>query len=349
MQGPGHAFHEGLLEGGPGGAQRGGTAAALFSLLVGAGLLVALLPAGGAGGRPQERAITAWQHLQQPARAQQLLRLARPKQFAQPPGAGQLAQQTRVWQPAQPSGNREFIRPAAVATPDDVATEVAKKSPDPAYQKSLVFGALGQGSDEAARAELGLALPNLEGVSPTKDPAFSGLLTGKWAVKHTGGVAKGPVDSPTREIALLMYAAGFGPGNAALSLAKRLPDNLVEVKTLSLDITAPTDGMPGESRARLEVRLLNGQTDANVELLCELQADGPAKLIETGKEVSINGGAPVSIPQQVRYVRDLFVTYLDGELLVVRDATGSPDVLQRESPPPAGEEVLTPVVEPGTP
>merc|ERR1719310_2562812 len=149
-------------------------------------------------------------------------------------------------------------------------------------KKTAVLEALDAGSDGAVRGALATALPLLEASNPTSDPARSDLLTGKWKIKYTGAVAKGPVDSPTREIALVMYAAGFGPGAGALSIANRLPDDLVQVNTLSLDL------LPGESRAKLGLRLLNGQTDADVELVCELVDGGPATLIERGKEVIVN-------------------------------------------------------------
>jgi len=188
----------------------------------------------------------------------------------------------------------------------------------------------------AVRAALATTLPALEAANPTLEPALSGELAGKWTIKYSGQVAKGPVDSPTREIALVMYAAGFSYGSAALSLANRLPDNLVQVKTVALEITQ----LPGESRATMGVRLLDGQTEADVQLNCELVAAGPTKLIETGKDVIINNGQTVSIPEQLRYTRDLFVTYLDSDLLVVRDATGSPDILVRESQAEQWPEVI---------
>jgi hypothetical protein len=198
----------------------------------------------------------------------------------------------------------------------------------PSSKKEAVLSALDAGSETAVRGELATALPALEASNPTPDPALSDLLTGKWMVKYTGSVAKGPVDSPTREIALMMYAAGFSPGSAALSVANRLPDNLVQVKALSLDISR----LPGESRATLGLRVLEGQQEADIELACDLVAEGPSKLVETGREVIVNSGSPVEIPDQVKYKRDLFVTYLDDTLLVARDATGSPDILIREAP-----------------
>lgn len=218
---------------------------------------------------------------------------------------------------------------------EKVVKEVETMAADLPAKKAVVLAALEASTDAAKRAALATALPALEAANPTEDPAFSDKLQGKWNVKYSGSVTPGPVDSPTREIALLMYAGGFGPGNAALSLANRLPDNLVQVKTVSLEVMGRPAGADGQSRATLALRLLDGQQETDIDLICELAAAGPNKLIEKGKEVRLNAGTlnmgtPVNIPEQVRYTRDLIVTYLDDEILVARDATGSPDILVRE-------------------
>lgn len=254
----------------------------------------------------------------QPARAQQFPQTAR-------------VWPTTAWQFMQPARTQHIVQPVWAATTDNAIPAVSvDASPQP---KETVLNALKAGSDDEVRAALVTALPALEASNPTTDPAFSDKLPGKWEVRYSGSVAPGPVDSPTREIALLMYAQGFGPGNAALTLSKRLPDSLVQVKTVSLEITRQSGEAFGDSRARLALRLLDGQRDVDIDLVCDLMASGPGKLNERGKEVSIDGGAPVSIPEQVRYSRDLFITYLDDNLLIARDATGSPDILVRETQP----------------
>jgi hypothetical protein len=39
----------------------------------------------------------------------------------------------------------------------------------------------------------------------------------------------------------------------------------------------------------------------------------------------------IDIPSQIQYSRELYVTYVDDDLLVVRDASGVPEVLVRKS------------------
>jgi len=275
-----------------------------------------------------------------PARARQIQQPARPRQFTQP---------AKVWQSMQRLNTPQSLHVPRAATIEEASSSAAASSDwssvsELEAKKEAVFHALEIGSDTSTRAALATALPQLEAANPTPEPALSPMITGKWSIKYTGAVAKGPVDSPTREIALMMYAAGFSPGVAALSLANRLPDNVVQVKSVGLEI--PT--LPGESTATLALNILDGQTQANVDLNCELVATGPAKLTETGKEVVYDGGAPVQVPEQLQYSRDLVVTYVDDQLLVVRDATGSPDILVRESLPPITTPVAEPVAEPAS-
>merc|ERR1719387_353474 len=167
-------------------------------------------------------------------------------------------------------------------------------------EKAAVLSALVAGSDAEVRAALVAALPALEARNPTPEPALSDSLYGNWTVKYTGGVAKGPIDSPTREIALLMYAAGFGPGAAALSLANRLPDSVVKVKTVSLQIVRS----PFQSRATLALsfpRVKGGRTRVDAELVCDLSVvDNGLKLVEAGKEVSVKGNLASLVETQYR-------------------------------------------------
>lgn len=73
---------------------------------------------------------------------------------------------------------------------------------------------------EGSRARLVIneLLLQLESVNPTDSPARSPLLTGGWSFAYNGNIAPGPVPSPTRPIALLMYAGGFSPGTFGLTV-----------------------------------------------------------------------------------------------------------------------------------
>lgn len=338
MQDSHPALAEGLLEEA---APRNGRcswkalALTLFSLSLSLSLAAALAPSsapaailqrllGGAGG----------QHVATVADAVEVERV-------QPSVLAALASGRRIVQYMRtPRARAGVLRRSTAEVASGEPAAATQSGEERGAKKAAVLAALGAGSDAAVRAALATTLPALEASNPIASPTSSDVLEGKWAVKYTGAVAPGPVDSPTREIALLMYAAGFGPGAAALSLAKRLPDELVQVQTVSLEISRL------ESRAKMAVSLLQGSQLAEVELLSELVADGPAKLVETGMEVRINDNPAITVPPQVRYKRDLVVTYVDGGLLVVRDATGSPDILIRESSPPPEFAADAPAPEP---
>jgi len=70
----------------------------------------------------------------------------------------------------------------------------------------------------------------LEPTNPTASPATSPLLNGEWDLVYQGGYAEGLVQSPTRQIALFVYAGGYAPTLFGLTLARLLPDSLLEAK-----------------------------------------------------------------------------------------------------------------------
>ena len=65
-------------------------------------------------------------------------------------------------------------------------------------------------------------LLTLERLNPTPEPARSVLLNGVWELKFAGAPGPGLIDSPTREIALALYATGYSAG-AAVQLLSKLP------------------------------------------------------------------------------------------------------------------------------
>lgn len=53
------------------------------------------------------------------------------------------------------------------------------------------------------------------------------------------------------------------------------------------------------------------------------------RMRETYEKVSVMGREQ-GIPKQLQYARDLYITYVDEDLLVVRDASGVPEILVRQ-------------------
>jgi hypothetical protein len=81
--------------------------------------------------------------------------------------------------------------------------------------------------------------------------------------------------------------------------------------------------------ASLSMKLLNGAIDSQVTVQAKLDAISPLRLRETYETVSIMGRSQ-TLPTPLQYARDLYVTYVDDDLLVVRDASGVPEVLVRQ-------------------
>ena len=71
--------------------------------------------------------------------------------------------------------------------------------------------AVGDSVSSDLRDEVSELLVKMEAKNPTEEPATSALLNGVWDVAYQG-YAPGPLPSPTRPLALALYAGGFTPG-----------------------------------------------------------------------------------------------------------------------------------------
>ena len=76
---------------------------------------------------------------------------------------------------------------------------------------SVVGAAVGDSVSSDLRDEVSELLVKMEAKNPTEEPATSALLNGVWDVAYQG-YAPGPLPSPTRPLALALYAGGFTPG-----------------------------------------------------------------------------------------------------------------------------------------
>ena len=94
---------------------------------------------------------------------------------------------------------------------------------------------------DAARAAPATTPRRLESTNPTADPATSPLLNGVWDVAFQG-YAPGPLPSPTRPLALALYAGGFTPGIAGLAAARLLPDSFADAGPAA--VTPPPPSVP---------------------------------------------------------------------------------------------------------
>merc|ERR550514_1145059 len=191
--------------------------------------------------------------------------------------------------------------------------------------KSELSGVGPEGPEKALVQELLLAL---QAENPTAAPATSPLLNGKWK---------------------FLYASGASPGLKALKVAlkgaqafPKSPSgaNLVDVSDTFLTI----EEQQPRATASVKVRVLSYEQEIKLE--SKLEAESAVRLVETYDYLGTQySGFPFQSP--VSYKRTMLVSYLDEEMLVVRDTTGRPDVLIRvaDAAPEPTPEVFVPTPE----
>lgn len=215
------------------------------------------------------------------------------------------------------------------ATPDSEAETDAEASPAAASgpKEELVetiTGSLAETLSASKRVIVNELLLKVESSNPTEGPTTSSLFNGAWELVYTGGYSEGLLQSPTRQIALFLYAGGYTPGQFGLNLIRMFPDDLVSIS--DVDITISRDQPRAESKSTVQVA--NSKFDVKIQSTVEVESDVRVK--ETYTTVKV-GDNQVDIPDAVKYSRRLYVTYLDDDLMVVRDESGIPEILVRKS------------------
>mmetsp|Transcript_22960 Transcript_22960/g.35371 ORF Transcript_22960/g.35371 Transcript_22960/m.35371 type:complete len:266 (-) Transcript_22960:209-1006(-) len=231
---------------------------------------------------------------------------------------------------ADAEGSFDFDSQPSDSSSEDLLT-VDVKSEDyiPTASESLLndidFPDLATEVSSETRASINEALLKLEGMNPTEEPSTSNLLNGVWTLKYAGGYAtEWAVPSPTRDIALFVYDGGLSPGLFALSLAQKLPSQFVDLGELKILISR--DEQP-RIEAKIGASVFGNESDISVKVRMDLESG--MRIKETYESASAFGQT-VQIPEQLKYSRELYITYLDEDLLVVRTASGVPEVLVRQ-------------------
>lgn len=215
---------------------------------------------------------------------------------------------------------------------DDDYVTVESQPYEPTEEEALVSNvldlmpsSLGEVSSETSRA-INEALYKLEADNPTKDPTMSALLNGVWELRYAGGYsAEWAFPSPTRQIALFLYSGGYSPGLFALSLAQKLPTSLIEVGDLEIAISRDQPRV----EASVKVKAGMGSSESAVVVKARLEVESDIRLRETYESATVLN-QNVNLPTLLQYSRDIYVTYLDEDLLIVRDASGVPEILIRK-------------------
>jgi hypothetical protein len=97
-----------------------------------------------------------------------------------------------------------------------------------------------------------------------------------WDLQYSGGYAEGKLQSPTRQIALFLYAGGYSPALFGLTLASMLPASLLEISNTMLTIKREQPRV--ESVAEVKLGPL---ASAKVAITCTLETESDVRLKET--------------------------------------------------------------------
>jgi len=180
--------------------------------------------------------------------------------------------------------------------------------------------------DNDIRTRINEELIKLEALNPTESPAMSNLLNGVWILRYSGGYASDwTLPSPTRQIALFLYSGGYSPGLFLLTLAKQLPESLVDIGELQISISRDQPRI----EAKVNTKIL-GNEDNEIVLDAMMDVLSDVRIRETYDKFAKVVGREVAIPEALQYSREMYITYLDDDLLVVRDASGIPEILVRK-------------------
>merc|ERR1712087_771956 len=180
--------------------------------------------------------------------------------------------------------------------------------------KEALKAEVGEGLSSARpdKAVVGEILLALEAMNPTRSPATSPLLNGKWKILYASGISPG-----LKAAQLMLRGAKLAPKSPSGA-------DLVDVEDVFITIGQE------QPRAEASVRTRLLSFENTVKLSSRLEAESAVRLAET-YDAAESEYLSLRLPFQspVQYKRSLLVSYLDDELMVVRDAQGRPDVLMR--------------------
>jgi len=172
------------------------------------------------------------------------------------------------------------------------------------------------------RGKVDEAIVELERLNAEAEPVYSQKLDGTWKVKYAGTYAPGLLSSPTRELALFLYGGGFSLGNALSSFAEGFWGQSLGLKVEGKKVQIK-GGRDVEATADVEVF---GRKET-LTYSAELMPLSSSRISEEITSVTLPSLGKQDLPTELR--RSILVTFLDDDVLVVRDESGVPEVLVR--------------------
>eukprot|EP00404_Azadinium_spinosum_P057296 CAMPEP_0180781424 /NCGR_PEP_ID=MMETSP1038_2-20121128/47655_1 /TAXON_ID=632150 /ORGANISM="Azadinium spinosum, Strain 3D9" /LENGTH=177 /DNA_ID=CAMNT_0022817269 /DNA_START=20 /DNA_END=549 /DNA_ORIENTATION=- len=162
---------------------------------------------------------------------------------------------------------------------------------------------------------------SLERLNMCSEPVYSESIDGTWKVRYAGSYAPGLLSSPTR----FLYGGGFSLGNALSSFTQGFWGQSLGLKLGSRTVQIE-NGRSVVAKAEVDVAGRKEVLTYTAELM-PLSAQRMSEEV-TSFELPSPLGKQQDLPLELR--RSIHVTYLDEEVLVVRDESGVPEVLVRQ-------------------
>lgn len=167
---------------------------------------------------------------------------------------------------------------------------------------------------DLSRTDINEIILKLEKINPTSEPAKSNLLNGVWELVVSG------VGSP----GLLAYQA----------LKSLVKDGLINAEEMQVTISSVAP------RVDASVTVKFGSARVTASATSELEVLSGTRLRERVTAARLDFFS-VPIPTLLEPVRELVVSYLDEDLLVVRDPLGAPELLKRKSKDFSGSSLVS--------
>merc|ERR1719352_381545 len=237
---------------------------------------------------------------------------------------------SQLMRPARGTGaisSSSSMHAVGLDAPTEIKTRLMDLLNDPEVKKEVMLP-----EGKPTRGRIDELIMELERKTPTEEPVYSDGINGDWKVKYSGSYAPGLLSSPTRELALFLYGGGFSLGGALASFASGFWGQTLGIKVDELEVNI-AGGRDVSASATVQFA---GQTEY-LKYTAELLPLSASRMSE--EVLSLKMPDPLGqqdLPLELR--RTILVTYLDDEVMVVRDESGLADVLVRPvAPTPAPE------------
>jgi len=199
-----------------------------------------------------------------------------------------------------------------------------------------ILGEVLRADGKPMRGRVDELIVQLERFNPNDEPAYSEEIDGKWVIAYTGTYAPGFLSSPTRELALFLYGGGFSLGSVLTSFLDGFWGEQIGIVLASKKVEI-SFGRDVEAEAEI---ILPGDMKETLRYKAEMMPLSACRVSE--ELVSFQFPEPIGsrdTPFELR--RNILITYLDEDTMIVRDESGVPEVLTREMAPVELDDAAT--------